>query len=290
MSRNTLSEDDLGLTPTEAEMEAPTGPEIEDDGQPDTADAPAPAVEDAAADPKMVDVRALQEARSEAREARRATAVMEQRWNEYFAQQQPKPAEPEIPQFRNDPIGAGQWTQDQIVAAQQQQATQRQEAETTAREQQRFEQTFKQVNDDYVVAERADPSLTEAYSALRGSYGNELLAMGYTQPQAIQELERIERGHVNFVAERGLDIGQYLKSLATARGWQPQQQAPARPSFDPAAIASRQMRHQSLSDAPGGEVVAPTNAKQLANMPLKQFNAWMGKDGSDDKIQDILGR
>jgi hypothetical protein len=68
-----------------------------------------------------------------------------------------------------------------------------------------------------------------------------------------------------------------------------QQPAPAAKT-DLAAVAAAQQRHQSLSDAPGGETIAPLDAKALAKMSDKEFKAWMSKKGNEQKFDEMMGR
>lgn len=314
MARTTVTESDLGLEVTEEEMTAaPALPDDNDDdislADDDTGQEPdklAPAAEpDKAAEPakaeepKTVDIRALQEARAEAREAKQRATVLEQRWNDFLAgsQQQAKPqaqepAKAEIPKFAADPIGAGEWTQAQIVALLDAQRAEKEQTATQQREEQEFQAIAQTVAQDYEATKQADPSIDAAYNALRESQGKELLAMGYTIPQAQAELNRIERDHIKFVASRGIPIGDYIKALAGARGWQPgaaaTQQQPAK--TDLKAVADAQQRHQSLSDAPGGEAIPPLDAKALARMSDKEFKAWMSKKGNEAKFDEIMGR
>lgn len=310
MARTTVTESDLGLEVTEEEMATPAVSHDDNDDdislgddppeQSPEAKAEAPATEPAKPEePKTVDVRALQEARAEAREAKQRASLLEQRWNDFLAgsqQQQPKaqePAKKEIPKFGTDPIGAGEWTQEQIIAILD---AQRQTAEKTAteqREEQEFQALSQPVIQDYEATKQADPTIDDAYNALRKSQGEEMVAMGYSIPEAQKELARLEREHIKFVAARGIPIGGYIKALASARGWQPGsaaqvQQQPAK--TDLRAVADTQQRHMSLSDAPGGETVPPLDAKALARMSDKDFKAWMSKKGNDAKFDEIMGR
>lgn len=322
MARTLPTEESLGLSPTEDELNTSytppdddvsigddadhTPPDLAkpgDDKTPALADAPAddaakPADTPKAEDPKMVDVRAVQEARAEARAAKQQAALLEQRWNDFLAYQQaPKQAEPEkqaaIP-GPEDPMGRLNWTTEQLAAMQEQQQTTAREQAEAQRAQQEFDQAFARVDADYRAASAADPTLTEAYNALRKSQGEELLAMGYSIPQAREVLDKTERDHVLYVASRGISIADHIRNLATARGWRPaapaQQQAPAPQKTDIAAVAAAQQRHQSLSDAPGGDAVAPLDAKALARMSDKDFKAWMSKKGNEAKFDEIMGR
>jgi hypothetical protein len=314
MARTTVTESDLGLEVTEEEMAAPAVSHDDNDDDislhDDVVDEPAkaaaaePAKDDAGKpaepakqeEPKTVDVRALQEARAEAREAKQRATILEQRWNDFLAgsQQQAKPAAPEapaIPKFGADPIAAGEWTQDQIIALLDAQRAEREQTATQQREEQEFQAVAQTVMQDYQATKQADPSIDDAYSALRKSQGEEMLAMGYSIPEAKAELDRLEREHIKFVAARGLPIGNYIKALASARGWQPGAAVPApQVKTDLKAVAETQQRHQSLSDAPGGEAIPPLDAKALARMSDKDFKAWMSKKGNEAKFDEIMGR
>lgn len=313
MARTLPTEESLGLSPTEEELATISTRSMDDDissddefpvldtakpgaePEPVKAEAEKPAQEKPTEDPKMVDVRAVQEARAEAREARQRAAVLEQRWNDFLAAQQPpKQAEPEKPSMpsADDPMARLNWTAEQIVAMQE--AQQRELAERTRQQQEdaQYQEAFAKVDADYAAAAQADPTLPEAYNALRESQGKELLALGYTIPQAKAELDRIERQHVMYVTQRGISIADHIKNLAAVRGWRAPQAAPqpaATPKTDLAAVAAAQQRHQSLSDAPGGEGVAPLDAKALARMSDKEFKAWMSKKGNEAKFDQIMG-
>lgn len=301
MAKTTPTEESLGLAPTEEEL-ATSLPDMGGDDPTEEAEAapaeaaPAePAAPEKPADPpQMVDVRAVQEARAEAREAKQRAAVLEQRWNEYIAAQNaPKPAEkPAIP-GPDDPLARINWTTEQVVAFQEQQAREAEERTQQQQQQQAFQQVLNRVTGDYNAAVEADPTVAQAYDKLRESQGNELLAMGLSIPEAKAQLDRIEREHIAYVAQRGLPIGDYLKALARARGWTPQQAAAApatpAPKTDLAAVAAAQQRHRSLSDAPGGEGVAPLDAKALAKMSDKEFKAWMSKKGNEARFDEIMG-
>lgn len=320
MARTLPTEESLGLSPTDEELGtiaaqddgddiplnddepdvqalAKPGDEKQKADESDKDAEPAKEPEKPAEDPKMVDVRAVQEARAEAREARQRAAVLEQRWNDFLAsQQQPKQAEPEKPSIppADDPMARLNWTAEQIAAIQEQQRQATAEQLKQQQEEAAYQEAFARVDADYVRAKQADPTLDEAYNALRKSQGEELLALGYTIPQAKAELDRIERQHVLYVTQRGIPIADHIKQLATVRGWRPAQAAPAAqaaptPKTDLAAVAAAQQRHQSLSDAPGGEGVAPLDAKALAKMSDKEFKAWMSKKGNEEKFDQIMG-
>jgi hypothetical protein len=319
--RTMPTEDSLGLSPTEDELT--TSVQVEDPdieindepppvlsvAKPGDAKTPAPSDDEPPADPqkpadpakpedpKMVDVRAVQEARAEAREAKQRAAVLEQRWNDFIAfqqqpQRQPEPEAPTVP-GPDDPMGRLNWTAEQIIAIQEQQQRTATEQAQAQRQEQAYKETEAAIVADYNAAAATDPTIAQAYSALRESQGRELLALGYSIPQAQAELARIERENVMYVAQRGISIADHIKGLAAARGWRPaaaqQQPAPAAKT-DLAAVAAAQQRHQSLSDAPGGETIAPLDAKALAKMSDKEFKAWMSKKGNEQKFDEMMGR
>lgn len=308
MARTTVTESDLGLDVTEEEMAGP--PVIADDNDddisllddPDEPEKPAPeksADPEKPADPtkpdeaKTVDLRALQEARAEAREARRENAVLAQRWNDFLAGQgKPEATKeaPVIPKASEDPLAAMQWTQEQLIAMRDAQEAERTQTATEQREQAEFQAVASRVVQDFTTQAGTDPTLNQAYDKLRESQANELLAMGYTVPEAKGELDRLEREHIKFVAARNIPIGDYIKALATARGWSPTAAATPAAKTDLKAVADAQQRHQSLSDAPGGEAVPPLDAKALARMSDKDFKAWMSKKGNEAKFDEIMGR
>lgn len=303
MARETPTEESLGLGPSEAELASNAAPDddisladdVEQQQQPEAEQAKAPEPKPGE-EAKTVDLRALQEARNEAREARSEAKILAQRWDAFLAGQnkpaQPAQQAPAIPKFNEDPLAAGQWTQDQIIAQNERIETQRRETEQTQRAEQEFQQVFQRVDADYTEAVKIDPSINQAYDALRESQGKELLAMGLTIPQAQQELAKMEREHIQYVASRGINIGTYVKALAEARGWRPgAAPVPAVPQVktDLAALANTQQRHQSLSDAPGGEAVQPLDAKAIARMTDKQFKAFMEGKGNSAKLDEILG-
>jgi hypothetical protein len=323
MARTLPTEESLGLSPTEDELNtsvtvddgddipigddenepalapAKPGPEQKtkaDDEPPADKPADTPQPDKPAEPPKMVDVRAVQEARAEAREARERANLLESRWNEFLAAQkapQPeaKPA-PVIP-GPDDPMGRVNWTTEQWIAFNAEREQERQQREQQTAQEREFNQAFTKVNADFEAAAATDPTLNQAYNALRESQGKELLALGYSIPEARAELDRIERQHVMYVAQRGISIADHIKNLAQVRGWQAKAPeptpAPVPAKTDLAAVAAAQQRHQSLSDAPGGEGIAPMDAKALAKMTDKQFKAWMSQKGNEEKFDQIMG-
>lgn len=310
MARKSVSEDDMGLAPSEAEM-ATTTQVVDDDisladdvveEQPRVEAEPAPAEQKPAEDPGKVDIRALQEARAESREARQRAAVLEQRWNDFLAGQQAQPkqeqprAEPEIPDPDTDPQGAIKFATQFIrdLKTAQQRAGEEHTRRTT--EQSAFASAFSRVNGELAETTKADPTVTEAHTALRTSWAQEYAALGYQQHEIAQAITHLENEHIAYIAQNNLRPGDYLKSLAGARGWQPKAAAPAAPAApvaqqqpSVATLRQTQQRHMSLSDAPGGAAPAPLDAKAIAKMSDKDFKAFMRTKGAESKLDEVLG-
>lgn len=309
MAKSLPTEESLGLSPTEDELStAVVLPDdddvsIEDDppeepAAPRTADPP-PA--DKAAEPpkpaddtKTVDLRALQEARAEAREARQRATILEQRWNDFLAGQGQGPgtvpaAEPEPPKWSENPVEAGQWTQDQLIAMREERQQEQQRQQQAFQAQEQFRNIIETANAQFVEREATDPTIRQAYDAVKASYAAELKHLGYAPAQAAQEMARIEAQGIQYAITQGIHVADYVVGLAKARGWQPTVATAPAKKTDLAAVAAAQQRHQSLSDAPGGEVVPPLDAKALARMSDKEFKAWMSKKGNEAKFDEMMG-
>ncbi len=301
------TEESLGLSPTEEELNSVAnlgnddGDDIPMDDDPLPEPEPEKVVEpekpkDEA--PKTVDLRALQEARNEAREAKQSQRVLEQRLNDVLAMMQ-RPAQPEapkapeVPDVSSDPLKALEWTQAQLRAMQENDARTKEEVETRTREETEYQAVMNQVQGQWQQASQVDPTLPKMYDGLRESMGKELIALGYTQQAAVEQLNQIERSYVSYSHQTGIPIADIVRNVAAARGVsvQPQQaQGGQRQQIDPRALADSQQRHMSLSDAPGGEAPPVMDAKALARMSDKEFKAWMGKKGNDAKFEEIMGK
>lgn len=218
-------------------------------------------------------------------------AKLAQRTQELLAGQQPQEPqyadEPAIPDPDVDPHGAIKWLKDTMVERQKREAEQATEARQQTEQQQAFQQAFNKVNADYNSAVTADPSIVDAHAALRTSLKNELLANGYPPEQIDNEIVRIENQHLMFVAQTGRKVGDHIKGLASARGWQPKA-APASEinagMTDAQKIAQREeTRLASQSLGKGGGEVANTGVmtpQELLDMSDADFAAYKKKHGS----------
>jgi hypothetical protein len=320
MARSTPTEADLGIAPTDEELtstpataepatpaddaditlsdEQPvlTAPDKDSgDGEaaekPSDADKPEP-------EAKTVDLRALQEARAESRDLKQRNSLLEQRLNAILTQMQPQPQAQERQQEQpaneippeDDVVGRINWLVAQMQRQGEQQ-TQERAATNEARQLEEFrtrvatvEQQFRSTTPDYdaavsFVAESRDRELQTLFP--------------FSTAEQRAHTIREEWGNIARTSiQAGLNPAEQVYNLAKARGFagaapQPQPNTPK--PLDAAALASAQQRHQSLSDAGGGEGVAPLDAKALAAMDDRTFNAWLSQKGNDKKLEAILG-
>jgi hypothetical protein len=311
MARTSVTEDSLGLTVTDEELATVVTSQVEDDDIPMGDDEPTPVVEaapvvvkdekpepapaDPAAkpeDPKTVDLRALQEARAEAREVRQRNAILEARTNEVLAliaaQQQPAPKAPEVP-GEDDVVGRINWLVQERMREQEQTQQSREAQQAEQQRQATFsrlaslEQQFAATAPDY-----------EAAVQFAGQSRETELAIMYPNSTPEQRKAYIANEWEQIVQtsmQSGINPAEQVYNFAKARGFTapaPVAPTPAQPNL--AAVAAAQQRHQSLSDAPGGEVVPPLDAKALARMSDREFKAWMSKKGNESKFEEIMGR
>ena len=318
MARTSPTEESLGLGPTAEELATISSPADDNDDIPIADDEPTPVVEatqpgvkdvikapevvaDPAAkpeDPKTVDLRALQEARAEAREAKQRNALLEARTNEMLAmfnrqtapQADAKPAVAEIPP-EDDVIGRINWLVNQFQTQSQQTAEERQaQAQQNERQQTlgrlgNLEDAFRASAPDYDAAVQFAGQSREAEL--------ELMYPLSTKEQREQAVLQEWDGIVQQSIKAGVNPAEQVYKFAKMRGFTGAAPAPTpAPQAQPnlRAVAEAQQRHQSLSDAPGGETVAPLDAKALARMSDKEFKAWMSKKGNEAKFDEIMGR
>lgn len=230
-------------------------------------------------------------AEKERDEARDRMARLEERTRLLLdeQQQQSKPeakVEEEIPDPDGDPMKVIKWARDEILARKKADADQAATSERQTQEQRVWNETSERVNTAYTQASAADPAIVEAHNAYRQSIGEELLAMGYTKPQALEEINRVENQHLIHIDQNRLEVGEYIKTLAKARGWRPASPPPA--EVPPAAANDKldKARQAGASLGSSGGAVANTGAitpQMLADMPEDEFRAYMEKNGSTRK-------
>lgn len=233
------------------------------------------------------------EAERKAQEANERAIRLEERLQALIdvqQQAQPKPEQQKKPEDDipddNDPVAIVNWAKKELLARKQREADEAQQRETQTREQQEWERVYNDVNSRYTASAQSDPTIVEAHNALRKSLGEELTEVyGYSQQQALQELQRIENQHIAVVAQNGWEIGDYIKKLARTRGWAPK---PADPQPDPQKemqdIAKREEARQasiSLGKTGGAAAeIGKVTPSQLAEMSDEEFAAYKEKYGS----------
>jgi hypothetical protein len=288
---------------TDEPEKAATPPEdtaVELDEPDDTEGDTQPGAEDAPAQPKTVPLAALTKTRAEAKETKaklseteRKLAVLEGRWQQLLESQN-KPAETvnavedQIPDPEIEPQEAIKWA---LNFAKEQKAEKQQAAAQTAQQQaaeREWAETYTAVNKSYSAAAEADPLINEARDYLVDSVGQEAMAMGLSREQAQAEINRVEAEHIRFAHKQGLEIGDYVKKLAKARGWTGK--AKTEPQPDPKAeieaLAEGVDAATSLSTAGGG---APKTVRpqDIADMSPEQFEKWLNKN--PDAFRKLAG-
>lgn len=275
----------------ETQPEQPKPDEITVDLDDDEPEEQAPAgAEDAPAQPKTVPLAALTKTRGELKDTKtklsdleRRNAVLEDRWNQILAaQQQPAqsaPAEEQIPDPETDPQGAIAWATAQIKAINDGKKAEAAKTEQQKAAEREWAETYTAVNKSYNAAAETDPLINEARDYLIDSVGQEAMAMGLTREQAQAEISRVEAEHIRFAHKQGLEIGEYVKKLAKARGWAGKGKAEAQP--DPKAeieaLAEGVEAATSLSAA-GGAAPKTVRAQDIADMSPEQFEKWLNKN------------
>lgn len=303
MARTTQTEADLGLGPTPEEMavvddrpeidaSADTPPDTEQPAQ-DSAPAETAVTEKPQEEsPGTVDIRALQEARGELREARQQNAVIMQRLNEVLGviAQPAKAAEAEKPQElpKDDPLAILNFLVDRVTKQDQTQ----QEANRQTQEREQHQQSLSRLGNIENEFRATAPDYDNAIKFVAESRDRELQTLfPYSTPEQRQQTIALEwKNIVDNSFANGQNPAALVYALARTRGYAaPTTSPPAPKPLDPAAVADAQQRHQSLSDASGGEAATPLDAKALAKMTDKQFRDWMGKRGNDKRMDAILG-
>jgi len=143
---------------------------------------------------------ALEEARREAKEHRDRAAILEDRTNKilerYFSDNPPaQQAEPEVdlgPDPDEDPIGALKWAREQRARdiEERRQATAAHEQRTE--QQRQMSQLAQTARSDVQQFKAATPDYDDARLFYWNQRGPELMALGYSQDQAVQIIEQDE--------------------------------------------------------------------------------------------------
>lgn len=298
--------------PAEPSAAADAAPITEDPpGAPDATVEPPPA---ASEEPKMVDVRALQEARAELRKrdeelakTRAEQIRLDERLkllNEAFAKQTaPQSAAPVVPDPEADPFGHMQYelqaTKDQLKAFEQ--ARQQEEARQKAD----YERQYAIDRADMALAKarETNPDIDEALGfateAVRQEIHRRLTQAGVTGPAYTQQFNDTYAATLTrYAAECPSDpreAAEHIYRHARYWGWTKAAPQPV-PAPQPAAPqpsiqqrADQQQRHMSLSGIAGSEPPKQLTAKDLANMSEKQYADLLKTAAGRRQAEEIFG-
>lgn len=307
-----------GLTPEE--ISAMSGErEVVDDG-PEIEDAPLAVEQPAAVEqpevqadkPQMVDVRALQEARAEARQAKEESARVkaeQQLLSERLAlinerlKAKDEPPPPAAPTKDEDYLGFVDHkleTVEQRLQRYEDAEKQREAGVTAERE---FEMVVDRAGNYLAAATAQKPELREAFdfavqgmrSQIAARFGDRL----NTDQAARNEAEQIWKLSWKALAERmpadPSAAAEYVLSNARyyGYGYQTPQPSPApvpvtQQKPTPQELAERQERHMSLSSIAGGEAPQALSLESIAKMSASEFNKLVEKIG-DEGVDKLMG-
>lgn len=213
----------------------------------------------------------------------KALARMQSLLDQQSPSTEQKAEEPAIPTWDKDPMAAGQWTQQQLIELSKRLQSEDQQRQERSAQAEQFNRVFEQVNAEYTEALKADPTVGEAHGALRASMVAEMEAIGMSRPDIVRQVNAIENQHLLHIGQNRLDVGEYIKKLAGARGWQPKKAEPKSVENDAEKLLRQEeTRKASLSLGRGSGAVPNTGAvtpQQLLDMSDDEFDAYKAKHG-----------
>jgi len=221
----------------------------------------------------------------------RKLAAFEERFK--WAEETKKPAEPEIP-GEDDPLARLNWLVEQVKTGNEQQRQQQAEWERQQQEQQVWQQRQRSVSAAYNAAKQQDASVEDAVGYLETSYANELKAQGIPDHQISQYLQNYAAQFVNIIAERSLDPAEFVRGLASARGWAPKAQAAQEQKNLTlpdrlAKVAAAQTASRTVAQAPGGASGGEMGLEQIMAMDRSEFNAWIAQPENERRFNRLMG-
>lgn len=236
--------------------------------------------------------------RTELNEFRERQARLEERWNMMQASQKEaeKPKET-VPDPKEDPIAAMEWTYNQLRARQEQEAKQQQEYEQRTQQEQQVQQVVSYVEQNYNDTVRTDPEVEAAYQAAFQSYAQEFQHLGY-QGKALQQV--MEQQLLNFQwsaaqqMNQGVPIGDFIKNIAKTRGWQ----AKAPDPVDPGKLELNEKLDGIAKAIDASKTIGSTTARAgtdalsaqaIADMPAHEFEAWMKVPENARRFNSLMG-
>jgi hypothetical protein len=239
----------------------------------------------------MVALAALHEERSRRREADRQVGEAQQQLAELRGRfsvierlNAPQPAPPPTPE--EDLVGVVKATTEAVADLRQRLETRDAQDRAARREQ------------DVVAAYRSDaaqfeartPDFRAAYNHLLASRAQELAALGYDDPRALQDALMADEFAVAQAAlARRQSPAEIIYTLARQRGFAgaPTGGARGRGGEKLASIERGQQANKSLSATGGAGGDADISAEALLKMPMDEFEAWCAKNPA--RARRIMG-
>ncbi|MBB5040810.1 hypothetical protein [Shinella fusca] len=281
------------------EIEALDAPEAtqEPEPQPDSvSDTTKPDTQQPEADqPKMVDVRALQESRAAERELREQMARereerirLEERTNQMLQriEESRQPAK-QVPDKETDPLAFYEYEIQQLREQNEQfQAAERQRQEA-AQQQQAVQQTLDEAGFILDQAMAKYPDVKDAFDHSVNATREGLKKQGLYGAQLEQAMQRHIYEYASRAPRDADQMAEFVRANGRYWGWSAPAPAPAQPSVQD--LAQRQERHMSLGGVAGGEAPKPLDAKALAQMSDAEFNKLMSTVAGRKQIDEIMG-
>ncbi len=243
--------------------------------------------------------------RAEQAEARANTAM--QRMAELLEASKP-PAQPAAPapedpgpppNRREDPMGWIEWTEQKEIFEAHRQETERKQQYEQHTQAQRFHQA---VGGDVQAFKAAQPDYDDARMFYWNQRGPELMALGYSQDEAVKFIEQDEVQIAQRALQRGQSPAATLYSIAKARGYAQQQAEPANvPPKDPttgkfikAAVAMDKLEAtkaaaKSLGGSGGPSDAGEMTPEMLVSMSEGEYAAWKKANGGESALRKFFG-
>ena len=258
-------------------------------------------------------------ARAEQAEARANTAM--QRMAELLeaSKPAPKPVEEQQPDLgpdpEVDPIGALKWSREQRALEFQQRKDWEAQSGQQRQAQNQHEQLIRTAAADVQQFKTTQPDYDAARNFYWNQRGPELMALGYSQEQAVALIEQDELNIAHTALTRQQSPAQTLYAIAKARGYQAGVETTPKPAANgadrerdadgkfKAAAAAMDKRNatkeaaKSLGGSGGPGDAAALTAQDIVNMDETEFRAFkrkwdkeLGEGGAMRKIHELSSK
>ncbi len=238
---------------------------------------------------KMVSLAALHEERSRRKEIDRHNRALQQQVAELrgkfsIIEQLNAPPPRKTPTVEEDIFGVVRNTT-QTVAQLQQRIEQREQQDRVSQHQNALVSAYRA---DAAQFEAKAPDFKAAYNHLLNSRAQELLALGYDDPQAIhQALLADEFAVAQTALATRRSPAEVIYQLAQQRGYVKGAAGKGRAADRLSTIERGQYANKSLSNTGGGSGDGDMSAEALLKMPMDEFEAWCGKNPA--KAKRLMG-